>query len=97
TDFCLVDSSLSTNCIRETYLDSQGQIIIPLEGYLNTMGNLVFVVKVLDQSLHGQGLGHQAFQKIISHFGIDNISSIAGSWHKEDEFASFEVGMSTNL
>lgn len=96
TDFCLADSSLSKSSILETYLDSQGQITISLEGYLTT-GSLVFVVKVLDRGLHGQGLGYQAFQKIINHFGIGNITSIAGSWHEEDEFSSFEDGMSTNL
>ena len=45
----------------------------------------------------GKSLGSQAFNKMMNHFGEENIDVICGSWHKEEEFSYIEASMSTNL
>ncbi|WP_130855200.1 hypothetical protein [Olivibacter jilunii] len=69
---------------------------IQLEAYMNN-GELVFVLKILDEALRCKGIGREVFLTIVEKFGSDNIRSIRGSWHADAEFSEFEDGMSTNL
>lgn len=77
-------------------LDSNNQQIGSAEGYVGHE-ELVTVIKI-DSEYQKKGLGFQAFNKIYTELCLKTqISEIAGSWHKDEEFSYCENGMSTNL
>lgn len=84
------DKFIVTYCLKE-------EAVMQIEGRLNKNKELVFVIKILKSELLGKGLGTQGFDKMMNHFGEENIDVICGSWHQDEEFSYFEAGMSTNL
>lgn len=77
-------------------LDSNNQPIGSAEGYVGHE-ELVTVIKI-NSEYQKKGLGFQAFNKIYTELSLKTqISKIAGSWHKDEEFSYCENNMSTNL
>lgn len=68
-----------------------------VEGAGNSHGEFISVV-MLDPKYHRKGIGFAAFNKMFNEIN-DNypISTIIGSWHKNEEYKDFEDGMSANL
>lgn len=90
------ETDRTESSISYLILDSDNQQIGSLEGYV-VKGVLITVIKI-NLEYQGKGLGSQAFNKIYNELSSKNqISEIAGSWHKDEEFSYCENNMSTNL
>ena len=77
-------------------LDSNNQQIGSAEGHVGHE-ELITVIKINPEH-QKKGIGFKAFNKIYTELCLKTqISIIAGSWHKDEEFLYCENGMSTNL
>ena len=79
-------------------IDQDKNEIGHIEGFVNTYGHFLTVIKIFDDKYRNSGIGFIGFKMLFDELNKKtSIVTILGGWSAGGEFADYENGMSTNL